>query len=148
MFFVLCVTAAIPAFSNDSISSKLVRTFNNTFPDAENVTWHSAGGSSEAYFDRGGIKTHIWYDAQGQVTKTRRDYEEKDLCPFMRAKLAKKYGGKKIFGVTEINDENELYYVVVLEDANTWTTVRADAMGYMKVVDQFKKAGTEDSASH
>jgi hypothetical protein len=38
-------------------------------------------------------------------------------------KMNEKYAGKNIFGVTEINNNNETSYVLVLEDKSNWFDV-------------------------
>ena len=136
----LLIVATIPAMATDSISAKVTKSFNETFPEAVDVKWYTTPEGSEVYYDQSGMKCHIWYDAKGRVLKTRRDYSEKELCPFIKAKVNRKYAGKKIYGVTEINDDNELSYLIILEDEKTWTKVTADTTGQLTLVNKANKS--------
>ncbi len=55
-------------------------------------------------------------------------------------KLAKKYAGKKVFGVTETTTDGELIYDIILEDENNLIYVRANAFGNMSTTKKYKKA--------
>ena len=52
----------------------------------------------------------------GIVLSTTRYYTEQNLSPAIRAKVNEKYPGKKIFGITEVSNSENLTYNIVLED--------------------------------
>jgi len=128
------------AFANPTVSEKVLKVFKTVFPQIENAKWYEYENYYEVYFDRDDIKTRIKYDLDGRVLSTLRHYEEKTLSPFLKAKVAQKFAGKKIFGITEVNSENELTYNIVLEDDKNWIHVQADVTGQMSVTEKFKKA--------
>ena len=138
LLFILASTCV--AFANPPVNEKVLKVFKTVFPQIENAKWYEYETYYEVYFDRDDVKCRIKYDLDGKVLSTLRHYEEKTLPPFLKAKLSQKFAGKKIFGVTEVNSENELTYNIVLEDDKNWIHVQSDATGQMSVTEKFKKA--------
>lgn len=136
----LLIVASLPALATDSLGSKIIDKFIAAFPQATNVKWYTEGETTAVHYENNGITSNMWYDADGEVVKTRRYYQEKDLAPFLKMKINQKYAGKEIFGVTEIGNRDGLYYVVTLQDAKCWLQVHVDASGDSHVVQKLKKA--------
>jgi len=136
------MTAVLFTYANTpfTVSEKVLKVFSNTFPGVENAKWYEYETFYEAYFDKDDIKCRVRFDLEGKILNTIRYYGEKNVSPFLKAKVAQKYPGKKIFGVTEVNDESELSYNFVLEDEKNWLHVKSDGTGQMQVTDKFKKA--------
>ena len=128
------------AYTNPPVSEKVLKIFSNTFPGVENTKWYEYETYYEAYFDKDDIKCRVRFDLEGKIMNTIRYYGEKTVSPFLKAKISQKYPGKKIFGVTEVNNEDELSYNFVLEDEKNWVHVKSDGTGHMEVTDKFKKA--------
>jgi len=126
---ILLVIVSAPAMAADSLDVKVVEKFSVNFPKAENVKWYDNNGKMEVYYNSGDITCHIWYDAKGNVVKSLRYYTEKDLAPFVKARIQKAYPGKKIVGITETTKQDSFSYVISLEDETTWTIVKSDATG-------------------
>lgn len=138
---VLVLIAAVSfAYAKPPVSEKVLKIFNSTFPGVENTHWYEYDNYYEAYFDNGDVKCRAKFDANGKLISTIRYYGEKMVSPFLKAKLAAKFPGKTIFGVTEENSDSELTYNFVLEDSKTWTHVKSDGTGQMEVTEKFKKA--------
>ena len=128
------------AFAMPPVSEQVLKQFSSTFPSVKDAKWFENENYYDAYFEKDEVKYHIRYDRNGKIISTRNYYAGKKLCPFIKAKLAEKYADKTIFGVTEITNSDEMYYVVVLEDANSWTNVQVDATGRFTVLAKLKKA--------
>ena len=128
------------AFAAPPVSEKVLKIFQAVFPDVQNARWYETETNYEVYFEKADMKCRIRYDLDGKVMSTIRYYEEKDLPPFLRLKITQKYPGKNIFGITEMNSENELSYHVVLEDKQHWYNVTADGLGQLSLKEKFKKA--------
>ena len=135
----LFVIASIPALANDSTSIKLVEKFNGDFPDAVNVQWHESNGKREVYYTLADIKCHLWFNEAGEVVRTVRYYNAKDLAPFLKAKINQSFEGSKIFGVTETSNAQRVKYLVTLENETSWTIVHVDAMGEVTNTDTLTK---------
>lgn len=141
ILFALVLIASV-SFANAApiVNEKVLKTFNSVFPGVENTRWYEYDNYYEAYFDNGDVKCRVKFDLDGKVMSTLRYYGEKMVSPFLRAKLAQKFPGKTIFGITEVNSDSELTYNFVLEDSKSWTHVKADGLGQMEVTEKFKKA--------
>ncbi|MET0636592.1 MAG: hypothetical protein ABWZ25_11235 [Chitinophagaceae bacterium] len=135
---ILLLVVSLPVLASDSTGT-IVEKFNASFPNAVNVKWYNNWDNTEVYYENAGIISHIWYDRNGDVIKTRRYYSEKDLSPFLKTKLMQQYPGNSIFGITETGNEYGLIYYVTLHDDKTWTQVKCDGTADMVVFKRFKK---------
>lgn len=141
---IILIAAVLGSFSftniHAAINEKVLKTFAQTFPSAMNAKWYEYENSYEVYFDKDDIKCRINYDFDGNVISTRRDYLEKDLTPFIKSKVNKQFPDKKIFGITEMTSNEEMYYLVILEDDKKWWHVKADGTGQLTVTQRYNKA--------
>jgi hypothetical protein len=143
LFASLCLLSlSAGVFANDgfSISEKLLKTFKQTFPDAEQVKWMEQGDKYTVNFTENGILTKIDYDKEGNFVSSLRYYTERNLPVNIICKLQKKYSDKKVFGVTEMTTDGTVEYYIKLEDATTWMTVKSNVDGNLQVVEKYKKA--------
>jgi len=141
----ILVIAAVVLFSTSASlaaepSQKVLDAFNKTFQQVKDVSWQDVEDKYEANFSQNNITFRIMYDQDGNVIKSIRYYYEQTLPIFIQAKLAKKYDGKKVFGVTELSTDSELSYYIILEDATNWIHVKSDAFGNMFTEKKLKKA--------
>ena len=121
-------------------TQKVLDAFNKTFQQVKDVSWQDVDNKFEANFSQNNITFRIMYDGDGNVVKSIRYYYGQTLPIFIQAKLAKKYDGKKVFGVTEVSTDSELTYYIILEDDKTWTHIQSDAFGNMFTEKKLKKA--------
>src|SRR5829696_5386255 len=104
IFFLLVMISTVSvSFANPPVSEKVLKVFRDVFPTVENAKWYENENFFEVYFDNNDIKCRIRYNLNRKVLSTTRYYTENSIATFLRAKIAKKYAGKKIFGVTEVN---------------------------------------------
>ena len=73
------------------------------------------------------------------VLSTTSYYTEQNLSPVIRAKVSGKYPGKKIFGVTEVSNNENVTYHIVLEDDKYWYNIKSDATGLIKLEKKLKR---------
>ena len=140
--FVCFLTLSAGAFATDgfSISEKMLQSFKQTFPDAEQVKWLEGADRYTVNFKENGILTKIDYDKDGNFISSLRYYMERNLPINILCRLQKKYADKKVFGVTEVTSDATVEYYIKLEDADNWITVKSNADGNMQVVEKYKKA--------
>lgn len=136
----LAVSVFSLTYVHAAINEKVLKVFKETFPNTQDPKWYEYADYYEVYFDKDDIKCRIKYDFDGNVISTRRDYYPEKLSPFIKAKVQKRYADKSIYGITEVSNNEEMFYVIVLEDAKSWMKVRADAYGNTSVLEKFKKA--------
>lgn len=140
MFLAIAVFASSLAFANPSVDEKIEKNFKESFPKAEKVTWYENDSFYEVLFTNNQVTCRMWYDHDGNVTKTERYYKEDGLNPFILAKLNKKFDGKKVFGVTEISSDGGTTYNIVMEDDKRWYQVSADGAGNIRLEKKMLKA--------
>jgi hypothetical protein len=140
MFLAFAVFASSLAFANPSVDEKIEKNFKESFPKAEKVTWYENDSFYEVLFTNNQVTCRLWYDHEGNVTKTERYYKAEGLSPFLLARLNKKFDGKKVFGVTEVSTDAGVTYHLILEDAHKWYQVTADDNGNMNLEKKLQKA--------
>ena len=139
VIFLLSVSAGVFANEGFAINEKLLQTFKQTFPDAQQVKWLEQEDRYTVNFKENGILTKIDYDKDGNFISSLRYYTEKNLPINILVKLQKKYADKKVFGITEMTTDAAVDYYIKLEDATNWITIKSNADGNMSVVEKYKK---------
>ncbi|HWK02310.1 MAG TPA: hypothetical protein VNS58_01680 [Puia sp.] len=140
--FACLLSLSAGVFANDgvTINEKLLASFKQTFPNAEQVKWMEQPDKYTVNFKENGILTKIDYDKDGNFVSSLRYYSEKNLPVNIICKLQKKYADKKVFGVTEMTTDAAVEYYIKLEDETSWTTVKSNSDGSLQVVEKYKKA--------
>ncbi len=142
-FLSLCMlvfSAGAFAAKEYSISDKMLQTFKQTFPDAQQVVWSEQGDKYTVNFRQGDILSKVEYDKDGNFLNSLRYYSEKNLPVTILCRLQKRFSDKKVFGVTEMATDSSVEYYIKLEGENDWITVRSNIDGNMQVVEKYKKA--------
>lgn len=136
------VFVTLTSFADDPITGneKAMQAFAESFKGAREVVWNDYKSYYHVRFLHNDIKTSIKYDGDGNILESTRYYKAENLPFAIRAKIARKFSGKTIFGITEIATSNNIDYYIVLEDEKTWTKVKSDIYGNMEVYEKFRKA--------
>ncbi len=121
------------------VNEKVLKSFKESFPKAEQVTWQEYIDAYVVNFTTLGIKERITYDKEGNFVSATRYYFQENLPANIIYKLKKNYPDQKVYGVTEITTETLVQYYVKLEDKTSWTTIKSDESGNLEVVEKFKK---------
>src|SRR5437764_11237271 len=109
-FFLLLLSAGSYAAPNE----KVLSSFKLCFPKADSVNWYENETDYEVHFNLNGTRCLVWYDREGNITKSIRYYLAAELSPMILASLQHRYANQHIFGVTELtNEEGVLYYIVL-----------------------------------
>ncbi|HUB59056.1 MAG TPA: hypothetical protein VL978_00055 [Puia sp.] len=135
----LTISAGVFAGNELKISDKLLQVFQQTFPDAKQVTWLEEPAGYEVSFRQNDILTKVVYDKDAHFVSSLRYYSEKNLPVTVLCQLQKKYGGKTVWGVTEMSTEAGTEYYVKLVDDHNWYTVRSDSDGNLQTIEKYKK---------
>ena len=93
-----CITAsAIYAHKPPEVNEKVLKLFNETFKNPQEVTWKEFDNSYEVYFKQGDVSNRIQYDKDGNIIQYLRNYLE-DQLPFqILSNLKRKYSTRSIF---------------------------------------------------
>jgi hypothetical protein len=126
--------------STPAVTEKVLKIFNQTFSEVENVIWSDTQDVYMVKFIRQGVRTTIKYDADGNFLSSLRYYLSDQLPVDIQCKLKKKYPDKTVFGVTEQIIGDEVNYYVKLEDEKNWVTIKIDNYRNMQVTEKYRKA--------
>ncbi len=100
------------AYTGVAVNEKLLRSFRERYPNAEQVSWTELPESYTVNFIEDGVRSHIVYGKDGEVVRSTRYYKEQTLPYYLRMTIKKKYQGKRIFAVTEISTPDGIEYYV------------------------------------
>jgi hypothetical protein len=134
------LTLCLGTIASASVNEKVLKTFKETFPAAEQVKWQEFTDNYIVNFVEQGIRDRITYDKDGNVISATRYYGQENLPVNILCKLKKKYPNAKVFGVTEVENDAGIEYYIKLEGNADWTTVKSDIVGNTEVVERYKKA--------
>ncbi len=124
-------------------TAKILKIFHTSFPEVNNQSIYNLGDMYMVYFDNKENKSscRIYYGPGGKVLETVRYYTGEQLSPFIRAKIDSKFKGKTIFMVTDVTNDDEHYYQVILQDAKSMIVVHANDSGNVYRERKYKRAG-------
>ena len=137
--FTVSFSAGAFATKDTDISDRLLQTFRQTFPDAQQVVWAEQDGIYAVDFRQRDILTNVLYDKDGNLLHSLRYYSGRNLPVTILSRLQKRFPGKTIFGVIEIASETSVEYNIRLEDDHNWITVSSDIEGDLEVIEKYKK---------
>lgn len=131
---------SIFAMSGPEVPEKIKELFHHQFPEIQKATFFSYGESYVVYFKKeDNSSERVFYNRDGEITKTIRYYSQSELEPFIREKLNKKFKEKAIFDVTEVQSNDEHFYKIILEDNSNIYIVKSDDKGSLKTEKIFKR---------
>jgi hypothetical protein len=133
LFLMVAAFAATP-------NEKVLKVFKATFISPEEVTWYDYADYYDVSFVQSGIRSSVKYDKEGNFMSSIRYYGEQNLPINIVCQLKKKFADKKVYGVTEMTNADEINYYIKLEDDKNWITVKVSGNGQMTSVEKYKKA--------
>ena len=136
-------STAVFAAAPPDVNEKVLKAFEETFKNPQEVNWHEYDNFYEVDFKQDDIKTSVRYDNEGNIIGTTRYYFEKQLPPHIASKLKRKYPDRSVYGVTEIFTETELTYYITMQDEKNWYTVKSNPLASLEQTEKYKKAPTK-----
>lgn len=138
LLFILCaVLIGASAFADPN--EKVLKSFKETFANAEEVKWLEYDNYYTVSFVSGGIRAKVNYDKEGNMLGSTRYYDPAKLPLNILNKVKKSYPKQSLYGVTEITANNEIHYYIKMEDAKFWTTIKVDDSGNSSLYEKYKK---------
>jgi hypothetical protein len=140
--FATVITAtAIHAAPTSFVNEKVLKIFHAAFPEVKQPVWYTYENYYEVFFvNADSSSCRIDYAPDGTVLNTTRYYKEANLSPVVRAAVNEKYPGKNIFGITEVSNNENITYYIVLEDSNHWYNIESNATGNITLNKKLQKA--------
>jgi hypothetical protein len=145
LFYSLLIGISVLAEDSVQVDKKVLRSFKNDFPNAQETAWQYAQGTYIVSFTDKGFRTKASYWKDGTLVNYVRTYSEEHLPFAILLKVKEEFQGKKVFGVTELainsaaRDLITVEYYVKLEDDKNWMTVKFDDEGNFNVVEKYSK---------
>src|SRR5687768_6341543 len=134
--FLMIAVSALASAPNE----KVLKVFQATFTRPEQVVWSEYENYYDVCFVQSGIRSRVKYDKEGNFISSIRYYTEQRLPLNIISELKKKFPGKKVFGVRELTNAEEVTYYIKLEDAKRWYTVKVSGNGRIESTEKFWKA--------
>jgi hypothetical protein len=139
---VIAIVSSMTVFATPKsiVTEKVLKVFHEAFPEVKQTSWYTFDTYYEVFFTNpDNSSCRIDYSPDGIVLSTTRYYTEQKLPPAIRAKVNEKYPGKKLFGITEVSNSQNVTYNIVLEDEKNWYNIESDATGIIKLDKKLEK---------
>lgn len=110
--------------SVSEVNVKAARDFGRHYAKAENIAWVANNNGSSVYFTFKGNKMRSTYNKAGQKEYTLKYYSEQAMDPKLRHLIKSNYYDFTIDMVTEVERNNSTSYLVRMQDAKQFLTVK------------------------
>ena len=122
-------------------SEKILKLFHQDFSEVIHPQIKKVGDYYSVYFkeNANNSSSRIIYDTDGKIIESIKYYSCEQLAPFIRAKIMDAFVGKNITGVTEVANELEHYYQIVLQDSKLLFVVNADINGNILLENKYRR---------
>lgn len=121
----LLITISVAA----SPGSNIIRSFNETFPNAVNVKWNDDVKGYAVSFMQNGNFTKVLFNKKGDFICSWKYSDGKELPTTLVMTLQKNYNNNKIIGVTEYTADQNMFYEIKLSYNEALYSVKASADG-------------------
>lgn len=120
----LFATAAVSAqdLRTNEVPANLQSTFTKSFTNVKDVEWEKKGDVYKVEFEINRMDHDIWYDAQGNVIKSKIEISESELPSAVVSAIKTKYADYKIDSVEVLEEAGKKTYKVEIEKG--WTKER------------------------
>jgi len=126
---------AAKATANDRAIAK----FGKFFPNASSESWTKTKNGFAVRFSSNNMQQLVFLTKRGNVVASIKYYSEKQLPSDMRMTIRYAYPDFSIKSVREVNAANSTAYLITIEDATSWKTIRI-VNGETDVYEEYKKA--------
>jgi len=111
----------VPGIANE----RALKDFKRTFGNVNNVTWYEPkNGGYIAKFINADVKTIVAYNPKGNWSYTINYYGENKLPVDVRKLVKGTYYDYSIFGIAEVHFDEETVYMIYMQDASHFKTIR------------------------
>lgn len=138
VLMIVCA-AFIAAAAYADPNEKVLKSFRETFTQAEDVRWDETDSYFTVSFVSAGIRSKVNYNKEGDMMSSIRYYSPQMLPLNIFNKLKKENPKKSLFGVTELTVGSDVSYYVKVEDTKNWYTFKVDESGNYQVTEKYKK---------
>lgn len=131
----ITVTIADPV---TQVDPNILSAFQKEFSFAKNVSWQEDGSLTRVNFVMNDQGITAWYNSKAELVTTARNILYNQLPISVMRSLDKQYEGAGIFGITEINRNDETYYQLKVEKRGKKYLLKASPSGNIVVLKRIK----------
>lgn len=91
------------------------------------------------YYKDNLLRSTVQHSSSGGFTRTWRYFYEKDGADALINQLKAKHPHKQLFGATQLNIRNKVFYEIIMEDKKKWYVYQADSLGNISLKRKFRK---------
>ncbi len=115
---------SLPKVDAATVNVKALKDFSKSFKNAVGEKWYSVSDGFIANFSQDGIETKVAYNKKGKWHSTLLTYDGTKLPSDVRDLVKSTYNNFSILVAYEIHLDNNLVYILKLEDKKTLKTLR------------------------
>lgn len=142
MIMTLAIAAiGLSAFAGEGkVNSEVLNSFNAEFTGAKEVRWIESADYYKADFVFNGQYVAAFYSVTGDLMGVSRHISSLDLPQTLQTKLKNDYDNFWITGVSEVSTEDDMYYYVTLENADSKIVLKSSYGKKWTVIKKMAKA--------
>lgn len=136
LFFFLAVFGILsisPSFAQDlsrnQVPSVIMNNFKKEFPKVKVAEWELKNGLYEVEFEVNRRDYEIWYNAQGDLMKMKRELRSRDLSDAIKKSLKAQYKGYRIGDVEKLTQNGQSVFKVEMKNLREDFDVFVDESG-------------------
>jgi hypothetical protein len=131
----------LSAFAGEvKVNTAVLNSFNTEFTGATEVRWIESGDYYKADFVFNGQSVAAFYSVTGDLMGVTRHISSLDLSETLQAKLKNDYDNFWITGLSEVSTEDDMYYYVTLENADSKIVLKSSYGKKWTLVKKMAKA--------
>jgi len=136
--FLIISSATVMTSERADVDPKILSAFQKEFSFAKNVKWEVKGNLTRVNFLINDQGVMAWYNSDAELVTTARNILYNQLPISVIRTLEKEYAGADLFGITEINRNNETYYQIQADEKNKKYLLKASSSGNIIVLKKIK----------
>lgn len=125
----LCLLGCSSSKGQTGPPSVVVNAFEQRFPNARDIEWSNDGRSYVVEFEIFRKDHEAWFDADGSLTRHRRDASRSELTPEVHETLRRDYAAFRIEDVDRIDENGQTTFEVELDGKPEDLKVVLDGQG-------------------
>ena len=136
--FLMFGISVMIASERTNVDPKILSAFQKEFSFAKNAKWEVKGNLTQVNFLLNEQGVTAWYNSDGELVTTARNILYNQLPISVIRTLEKEYAGADLFGITEVNHDNETYYQLRADGKSKKFLLKASPSGNISVLKIFR----------
>ena len=134
--FAFLIISCVTVMANEraDVDPKILSAFQKEFSFAKNVKWGVKGKLAQVNFLLNDQLVTAWYNSDAELVTTARNILYNQLPISVIRTLEKEYAGANLFGIIEVNHNNETYYQLCADEKNKKYLLKATPSGNISVL--------------